>query len=111
MNEGATAIDSVSASDPDTSGDVTYSITSATYNDGTSDVDASALFMIDPANGAISFVSALDYETADATTYTLIVTAGISGSTDNDNTVEVDHQSCGYQRHRPTFAKLHTRLT
>ena len=105
VNEGATAIDSVSASDPDTSGDVTYSITSATYNDGTSDVDASALFMIDPANGAISFVSALDYETADATTYTLIVTAGISGSTDNDNTVEVTINLVDVNDTAPTFAK------
>ena len=105
VNEGATAIDSVSASDPDTSGDVTYSITSATYNDGTSDVDASALFMIDPANGAISFVSALDYETADATTYTLIVTAGISGSTDNDNTVEVTVNLVDTNDTAPTFAK------
>ncbi len=105
VNEGATAIDSVSASDPDTSGDVTYSITSATYNDGTSDVDASALFMIDPANGAITLTSALDYETADATTYTLIVTAGISGSTDNDNTVEVTVNLVDTNDNAPTFAK------
>ena len=105
VNEGATAIDSVSASDPDTSGDVTYSITSATYNDGTSDVDASALFMIDPTNGAITLTSALDYETADATTYTLIVTAGISGSTDNDNTVEVTVNLVDLNDTAPTFAK------
>ena len=105
VNEGATAIDSVSASDPDTSGDVTYSITSATYNDGTSDVDASALFMIDPTNGAITLTSALDYETADATTYTLIVTAGISGSTDNDNTVEVTVNLVDTNDNAPTFAK------
>ena len=105
VNEGATAIDSVSASDPDTSGDVTYSITTATYNDGTSDVDASALFMIDPANGAITLTSALDYETADATTYTLIVTAGISGSTDNDNTVEVTVNLVDTNDTAPTFAK------
>ena len=105
VNEGATAIDSVSASDPDTSGDVTYSITSATYNDGTSDVDASALFMIDPTNGAITLTSALDYETADATTYTLIVTAGISGSTDNDNTVEVTINLVDLNDTAPTFAK------
>ena len=105
VNEGETAIDSVSASDPDTSGDVTYSITSATYNDGTSDVDASALFMIDPANGAITLTSALDYETADATTYTLIVTAGISGSTDNDNTVEVTVNLVDLNDTAPTFAK------
>ena len=105
VNEGATAIDSVSASDPDTSGDVTYSITSATYHDGTSDVDASALFMIDPTNGAITLTSALDYETADATTYTLIVTAGISGSTDNDNTVEVTINLVDLNDTAPTFAK------
>ena len=63
----------VTATDPEGE-TVSYSI-SATYNDGTDDIDASSLFQID-ADGAITLTRLLDRET-DPARYELTVTAGI----------------------------------